>query len=60
MCPQTHEVIKRKNIMTTNAKKTKAKRSHHDHPNKANLKASRKREQASREALKKFAEKDKD
>ncbi|MGD9159934.1 MAG: hypothetical protein PVG39_16075 [Desulfobacteraceae bacterium] len=45
--------------MTTNAKKTKAKRSHHDHPNKANLKADRKREQNSREALKEYAKKDK-
>ena len=45
--------------MTTNAKKTKAKRSHHDHPNKANLKAAKKREDKSREVLKEFAEKDK-
>ena len=45
--------------MTTNAKKTKAKRRHHDHPNKANLKASRKREQKNREILKEFAAKDK-
>ena len=45
--------------MTTNAKKTKAKRRHHDHPNKANLKAARKLEQRNREILKEFAEKDK-
>ncbi len=45
--------------MTTNAKKTKAKRSHHDHPNKANLKTDRKRDKSNREVLKKFAEQDK-
>ena len=45
--------------MTTNAKKTKAKRSHHDHPNKPNLKQARKREDKNREILKEFAEKDK-
>ena len=45
--------------MTTNAKKTKAKRSHKDHPNKANLKTARKREQNNREIMKKLAETDK-
>lgn len=45
--------------MTTNAKKTKAKRSHHDHPNKANLKAARKIEQKNREILRKLAAEDK-
>ena len=54
-----HGFNKRKNNMTTNAKKTKAKRSHHDHPNKANLKTARKREQNNREVLKEFAKKDK-
>ena len=41
--------------MTTNAKKTKAKRSHKDHPNKAD----RKREKNNRENMKKFAADDK-
>ena len=45
--------------MTTNAKKTKAKRSHKDHPNKANIKADRKREKNNRENMKKFAADDK-
>ncbi len=45
--------------MTTNAKKTKAKRSHHDHPNKANLKTAQKREDNNRSVLKELAEKDK-
>ncbi len=45
--------------MTTNAKKTKAKRSHHDHPNKANLKTNRKRVQENRKILKKLADEDK-
>ena len=45
--------------MTTNAKKTKSKRSHKDHPNKANLKTNKKREQNNRKILKDFAEKEK-
>ena len=59
MHQRTHGIIKRKNIMTTNAKKTKSKRSHKDHPNKANLKTARKREQNNREIMKKLAETDK-
>lgn len=46
--------------MTTNAKKTKAKRRHHDHPNKANLKADIKRMQKNREILTKLADEDKE
>ena len=46
--------------MTTNAKKTKAKRRHHDHPNKANLKTNRKRTQKNLEILRKLAAEDKE
>ena len=45
--------------MTTNAKKTKAKRSHKDHPNKANIKTDRKRDKNNREIMKKLADDDK-
>ena len=45
--------------MTSNAKKTKAKRSHKLNPNKANLKADQKRIQRNREILRELASKDK-
>lgn len=44
--------------MTSNAKKTKAIRGNKTKPNKANLKANRKRERKNKEILKELAAKD--
>ena len=59
MYPWTHGVIERNNIMTSNAKKTKAIRANKIRPNKSNQKTDKKRDMNNREILKGLAEKDK-